>query len=117
MIRNQAKIANVWQFIDLSVKKENLLTLSKPALPLPKDVNSAKILISNLTVAEIEELKVLQDKHKNQNHEYKKQQSSIKSLHTFVYKTVFQSYYTYLIKKDTLYNMLIALKQQVTPFN
>ena len=59
MIRNQAKIANIWQFMDPSVKKENLPTLSRPALPLPKDVNPAKILISNLTVAEIEELKVL----------------------------------------------------------
>ena len=45
--------------MDLSVKKENLLTLLRPALPLPKDVNPVKILISNLTVAEIEELKVL----------------------------------------------------------
>ena len=45
--------------MDPSVKKENLPTLSRPALPLPKDVNSAKILISDLTVAEIEELKVL----------------------------------------------------------
>ena len=42
-----------------SVKKENLPTLSKPTLPLPKDVNPAKILISDLTVAEIEELKIL----------------------------------------------------------
>ena len=59
MIRNQAKIANVWQFIDPSVKKENLSTLSRPVLPLPKNVNLAKILISNLTITEIEELKVL----------------------------------------------------------
>ena len=59
IIRNWAKIANVWQFIDLSVKKENLPTLSRPALPLPKDVNPAKILISDLTIIEIKKLKVL----------------------------------------------------------
>ena len=45
--------------MDPSVKKENLPTLSRPALPLPKDINPAKILISNLTVIKIEELKVL----------------------------------------------------------
>ena len=59
MIRNQAKIANVWQFIDLLIKKENLPTLLKPTLPLSKNVNSVKILISDLTITEIEELKVL----------------------------------------------------------
>ena len=117
MIRNWAKIANVWQFIDPTVKKENLATLSRPVLPLPKDVNPAKILISDLTIAEIEELKVLWDKYKDRNHEYEKQQSSIKSLHTLVHETVFWSYYTYLIKKDTLYDMLIALKQWIVPSN
>ena len=45
--------------MDLSVKKENLPTLSRPTLPLPKDVNPAKILISNFTIIEIKELKVL----------------------------------------------------------
>ena len=45
--------------MNLSVKKENLPTLLRPALPLPKDVNPVKILISDLMIAEIEELKVL----------------------------------------------------------
>ena len=45
--------------MNLLVKKENLPTLLRPVLPLPKDVNPAKILISDLTIVEIEELKVL----------------------------------------------------------
>ena len=45
--------------MDLLIKKENLLTLLKSVLPLPKDVNPIKILINNLTIIEIKELKVL----------------------------------------------------------
>jgi hypothetical protein len=50
MIRNRAKITDVWKFIDPAVKKENLPTLTRPALPLPQNVNPAKALISELTL-------------------------------------------------------------------
>ena len=113
MIRNRAKIAKVWQFIDPSIKAEDLPTLSRPALPLPIQVNSLKTMIIELTPTELEELKVLRDDRKDRNCEYEKQLSAIESLHTLIHETVSRSYYTYLIKKDTLHNMLLALKQRV----
>ena len=59
MIQNRAKIANVWQYINPSTPKENLPTLTRPALPLPHDVNPTKMLIGKLTPEEVEELKAL----------------------------------------------------------
>jgi hypothetical protein len=73
------------------------------------------MLISELTAAEAEELKILHDDCKDRNCEYEKLQSAIENLRTLIHETVSGSYYTYLIKKDTLHEMLVALKQQVAP--
>lgn len=72
-------------------------------------------MIIELTPTELEELKVLRDDRKDRNCKYEKQLSAIESLHTLIHKTVSRSYYTYLIKKDTLHDMLSALKQRVAP--
>ena len=70
MIRNRAKIAKVWQFMDPSIKAKDLPVLSRPMLPLPRDVNPAKALISDLTEAEVEELRALRNDRKDRNREY-----------------------------------------------
>ena len=72
MIQNRAKIANVWQFINPATPKEGLPALSRPALPLPSDVNPTKTLISELTSEEVEELKALREDCKDRNREYEK---------------------------------------------
>src|SRR5437762_11522468 len=54
MIRNRARIANVWKFIDPSVKEEDLPMLARPTLPLPRDIDPTKTLISELTPEERE---------------------------------------------------------------
>jgi hypothetical protein len=115
MIRNRAKIAKVWQYMNPATKAGDLPMLSRPTLPLLIDINSMKTSINELTPLETEELKVLRDERKDQNREYEKQQSAIENLHTLIHETVSRSYYTYLIKKDTLHDMLAALKQRVGP--
>ena len=64
MIQNRTKIANIWKFIDPATKKEELPKLSRPALPLPQDINPTKTLISELTPEEVEELKACHDERK-----------------------------------------------------
>ena len=88
MIQNRAKIAKIWKFIDPATKKEELPKLSRPALPLPQDINPAKTLISQLTSEEVDEPKARRDKHKDRNREYEKQQSTIESLYTLIHKTM-----------------------------
>jgi hypothetical protein len=112
MIWNWAKIAKVWQFMDLSIKAEDLPILSRPTLPLLRDINPSKTLVIELTPAELEELKVLRHDRK-----YEKQQPVMESLHTLIHKTVSRSYYTHLIKRDTLHEMLVALKQRAALFD
>jgi hypothetical protein len=108
-------VARVWKFMDPSIKADDLPILSRPAVPMPIDVNPDTTRMSELSPAEREELKFLRDEWKNRNREYEKQQSAIENLHTLIHETVSRSYYTYLIKRDTLHDMLTALKQRVAP--
>ncbi|KAI9781516.1 MAG: hypothetical protein M1839_005931 [Geoglossum umbratile] len=91
-------------FMDPKVAKKVLLVLTRPALPLPQDVNPTKVLISKLSAMEVEEIKVLHNDQIDRKQEYKKQKALIENLHSLVHKTVSRSYYTYLIKKDTVGN-------------
>ena len=115
MNQNRAKIANVWQYINPSTLKEALPTLTRPAMPLRRDVNPAKTLIGELTPDEVEELKALREECKDRNCEYEKQHTAVETLYTLIHKTVSKSYYTYLMKKETLHDMLVALKQRIAP--
>jgi hypothetical protein len=115
MIENRARIANVWQFINPTIEKDELPMLTSPTFPMSRDVNPRKSIVSELTPEELEELKALRNNYKIRNREYEQQKSSIESLHTLVHETVSRTYYTYLIKKSTLYDMLQALKQRVAP--
>ena len=77
------------------------------------NVNSIKTLISELILEEVEELKALQEECKDRNCEYEKQQLAVESLYTLIYKTISRFYYIYLLTKETLYNMIVALKLQI----
>ena len=115
MIQNRAKVANVWKYIDPETPKENLPILTRPAPPTARDVNPAKTLISELTPIEVEELKSLREDRKDRNREYERQQSAIRDLHTLIHETVSRFYYTYLLKKETLHDMIVALKLRIAP--
>jgi hypothetical protein len=86
---------------------------TKASLPLFTNINLDKTLISKLTTEEHKELKTRREKRKDYNQEYNKHCLALESLSNLIYKSVSQSYYTYLLEKYTIYNMLTALKQRI----
>ena len=117
MIKNKVKAADIWKFIDPSVKAADLPQFTRPPMPQPKDIDPAKLLINQLNPNELEQLKALRDKWKNQNREYEQQKTIINGMHTLIHETVSRSYYVYLIDKETLYEMLSALKERIAPMD
>ena len=75
------------------------------------------MLIGKLTPEEVEELKALWEECKDWNREYEKQHTAVETLHTLVHETMSKSYYTYLMKKEMLHDMLVALKQRIAPMD
>ena len=114
MVRSRAMMVDIWKFIDPSTSRDKLLMPTKAALPLPTNINPNKMLIGKLDVEECEELKTRQDECKDHNQEYDKQYLALESLLNLIHKTVSCSYYIYLLNKNTIYDMLIALKQCIT---
>ena len=113
MVRSRAVMASIWKFIDPSIPKDELPMPTKAALPLPSDINPDKMLISDLTSDELEELKTRREERKDYNREYDKQRLALENLSNLIYKTVSRSYHIYLLEKDTIHDMLTALKQRI----
>ena len=110
IIQNRAKVANILKYIDSETLKENLLILTRPVLLIAWDVNPIKTLISKLTLIEVKKLKSLWKDQKDYKRKYERQQSAIRDLYILIHETLSRSYYTYFLKKEMLYNMIIVLK-------
>ena len=59
MIKNKAKAADVWKFMDPSVNVADLPQFTRPPMPQPKDIDPAKRLMNQLNPNELEQLKAL----------------------------------------------------------
>ena len=115
MIKNKAKVAGIWKYIDPSIKVTDLPEFTRPVMPQPKNIDPAKTQMNQLNSNELEQLKALREEWKIQNHEYKQQKTITNSMHTLVHETISKAYYIYLINKDTLHKMLSALKERIAP--
>jgi len=95
--------------------KDQLPTPMKTPLPSSTDVNSEKTLIGDLTPVEREELRVLRDERKEENREYERKCLALESLSNLIHDTVSPSYHIYVHDKETVYDILTALKQRIAP--
>ena len=84
-------------------------------MPQPTDIDPAKTQMNQLNPNELEQLKALREEWKIQNREYEQQKTITNSMHTLVHETISKAYYVYLINKDTLHEMLTALKERIAP--
>src|SRR5579862_9317234 len=108
MIKNKAKAAGIWKYIDPSIAATDLPAFTRPAMPQTKDIDSTKTQMNQLNPNELEQLKALREEWKIQNREYEQQKTITNSMHTLVHETISKAYYVYLIDKDTLHEMLTA---------
>ena|SRR5579862_680270 len=115
MIKNKAKAAGIWKYIDPSIAMADLPEFTRLAMPQTKDIDPAKTQMNQLNANELEQLKALREEWKIRNREYEQQKTITNSMHTLVHKTISKVYYIYLIDKETLHDMLFALKERIAP--
>ena len=115
VVKTKAEAGKVWEYVDPSKPKDQLKALSRPAVPTAKDVNPAKTTVASLTADELDELKLLRFDFKHQLQLYERQDTALHNLKSFIQETVSRTFLLYTFKKDSTYEVLVALRTRVAP--
>ena len=114
VVKTKAEAGKVWKYVDPSKPKDEE-TLTRPEVPKAKDVNPAKSTISELTPDELDELKLLRYDFKLQLQLYERQDAALSTLKSFIQETISRTFLPYTFKKESTYDVLVALWQRVAP--
>ena len=115
VVKTKAEAGRIWDYVDPSKSKEEVKTLSRPEIPLAKDVNPGKNTMAELTTDEQEELKLLRFDYKHCVQLYERQDIALSSLKGYIQETISRTFLSYTFKKESTHEVLIALKQRVAP--
>jgi hypothetical protein len=89
--------------------------LLKPVFPKPSDVKIGTTSYVALSEDEKDELRILHERYRLVEKEYKKQKAALTSLRSYITGVVARYINTYILGIDLVYNTLVALKERVTP--
>ncbi len=84
VIKMKAEAGKIWEYVDLSKEKGEVTTLSRPEIPMAKDVNLQKTTMALLTPDEQDELKFLHFDYKHRLQLYEQQDMALSSLKVFI---------------------------------
>jgi hypothetical protein len=115
VIKTKAEAGKIWEYVNPAVPKESLKVLTRPEVPKPKDVNPQKNTIAELTADELDELKLLRYNFKHQLQLFERQDVALSTVKALVQETISRIFLTYTFKKESTYDVLIALRQRVAP--
>jgi hypothetical protein len=115
VIKTKAEAGKIWEYVNPSKAKEEVKTLSRPEIPMAKDVNQEKNTMAQLTPDEQEELKLLRFDYKHHIQLYERQDTALSSLKAHIQGTISRTFLSYTFKKESTYDVLVALKQRVAP--
>ncbi len=113
----KAEAGKIWNYVDPSKDKGEVKSLSRPEIPMAKDVNPDKNTVARLTPKEQDELKLLCFDYKYHLQLYEQQDIALSSLKAFIQETISHTFLSYTFKKETTHDVLVALKQQVVPID
>ena len=87
----------------------------EPAFPRPQNVKPGTTSYAALSEDEKDELRILRERHKTVEKEYKKQKAALTSLRSYITGIVARNLNTYILGTDSVYDTLVALKERVAP--
>jgi len=113
LIRLQARTGDVWEYVDPSTSQEKLPQLVEPTYPKPSDVRTGTTSYTALSEDEKDELRILRERHKTTEKEYKKRKAALTSLRSYITSVVARNLNTNILGIDSVYDSLVALKERV----
>ena len=115
IIQNTAKTNKVWEYVDLAIKKDNILVLELPKWPIPKDVLSTATLISKLDQHQLTAYNQLYTKYKDNLHIYQKKEQAINNISNYIICMISVAYLPLINGLDMVYKRLQVFKKALTP--
>ena len=112
VIKTKAEAGKIWEYVNPAITKE-LKVLTRPEIPTARDINPEKDTITELAGDELDELKLLRYNFKHQLQLYERQDVALSTLKSLIQETISRTFLPYTFNKESTYDVLITLRQQV----
>jgi len=106
IIQDTAKINNIWQYINLSKKKDELLKLQSPSWPILRDVLSTATSIAKLDPNQLIAYNQLYAKYKDDLRIHQKQEQAINDISNYIVRMILVAYLPLIKDLGTVYERL-----------
>ena len=115
IIQDTAKTNKVWEYIDPSKKKDELLKLQLPKRPTSADVLPTATSIAKLDALQLTAYNQLYAEYKDDLRIHQKQEQAINDISNYIVRTTSVAYLPLIDGLDTVYGRLQALKTTLAP--
>ena len=115
LIETSAVNADIWEYVDPSIKKDIIPTCTEPEEPTYRTVNPTATTFRDLESLEREELRDLRSSFKRKYTIYREQKVALSNLVKRIQETVDHKHHYLLRGIHTPHGMLIALKDRLSP--
>lgn len=114
LVKNKALDADIVNLIDPDLGEEPPI-LQEPRRPLPSDVKDGAVTLSALSAGDKGLFKLLLGQYKCNFAIYKQKRAGLNHVRNFILSTISRSNLSYILDKETLYQMLAVLKLRIAP--
>jgi hypothetical protein len=112
--------ADIWDLINPNELKANIPQLTQPTRPEPSDIKrpaagEPPTVYSRLSTDEKEQLRQLQADYTYDRKEYDRKRKALAEIRIRIVETIKRDYVAYTHKCNTVYDMLVKLKDRIAP--
>ena len=115
IIKSAAIGLEVWDLINPNKTTTQLRRLERPERPRPSDIKEGATGITKLSEDEKDEYKFLKKEYERELTKYETYRTGLGKIRTKIQESVSRSNLQYTFRKDTPYDMLVALKDRYAP--
>jgi hypothetical protein len=115
VIKSAAIGLEIWDYINPATENERLPKLEEPAWPTPSTVKEGATGISGLDEDQKDEYKSLKKMYDRKVTKYETRKRGLGSIRTKIQEAVTRANLQYTFRKDTPYEMLVALRDRYAP--
>ena len=115
IIKSTAIGLEVWELINPNKTTTQLRRLERPERPRPSDIKEGATGITKLSEDEKDEYKFLKKEYERELTKYETYRTGLGKIRTKIQESVSRSNLQYTFRKDTPYDMLVALRDRYAP--
>lgn len=115
VIHTTALGADIWDCINPNKEKDTIQALILPPKPDLKDIKANATAYSELSTDEREQYRQLQSDYNYERKEYDRKRKALADIRAEIIKTIKQDFISYTHNTETVYDLLVKLKERIAP--